>query len=151
MKEVKSTKPAATEAKPARAVKETKKKVTKSKPVEAVEEPAEEIVTEEAEASIIPIDDEEASGSDEENDDEIDAEIQALAAGLDPEDDDGRTSSAAGYKAGQDVGKIPEKLSKKERKALAAQNTKQEPGVIYVGRLPHGYVATPSHSKEHRH
>lgn len=139
VKEVKSKKPAE-EAKPARAaVKETKKKAAKPKPQEEEVEEPEEIVTEEAETSIIPV--EEASGSDEENDDEIDAEIQALAAGLDPEDDDGRTGDGAVYKAGQDVGKIPSnKLTKQEKKALAAKNgPKDEPGVIYVGRLPHGY------------
>lgn len=137
----KSKKPA-TEPTPV-AVKETKKvtKKTKSKPVEEPEEEEEEEkeVAEETEISLVP-EDEEGSGSGSDDNDEIDEEIQALAAGLDPENDDGAVGDGPAYQPGQDMGKIP-KLSKQEKKALAAKKSaaKKEPGVIYVGRIPHGF------------
>ena len=143
-------KKAAAEAKAAGAVvQETKKKVVKPKAQEEVVEEVEEVVAEEAEDSVIPLEDASGSEGENEDDDEIDADIQALAAGLDPEDDDGRTGDAGVFKAGEDVGKIPSnKLTKQEKKALAARKSKEEPGVIYVGRLPHGYVRKSSAAPE---
>lgn len=122
---------------PASAVKKTKK-VTKSQPAE---EP-EDVEEEKFETSVIPADDDDDVASNSDDDDEIDAEIQALAAGLDPEDDDGHTGDGPTFKPGQDVGKAPQHLTKKEKKALAAQKNgaKEETGVCYIGRLPHGYV-----------
>lgn len=144
VKEVETKTPV--EAPKPRAAKGSKKKAAKPEPKPESDpekmEVEEEAAVEEAEAdeSVIPVAD--VSDSEDGDDDVVDADIQALAAGLDPEDDDGRTPGAAGFKAGQDVGKIPQKLSKKEKKALAAARNavKEEPGVIYVGRLPHGYA-----------
>ncbi|CRJ90697.1 hypothetical protein BN1708_017026, partial [Verticillium longisporum] len=95
-----------------------------------------ETVVESAEEAVIPFEDDAS-----EDDGEVDAELQALAAGLDSDSEEtGQTDKGSDFKTGQDVGKIP-KLSKKEKKALGASKNaaKDEPGVIYVGRLPHGY------------
>ncbi|KAM0276274.1 hypothetical protein ACHAQH_006904 [Verticillium albo-atrum] len=122
-------------AEPAPAVK-GKKKVAKKVKIAEPEEAPEDIVIEDAEEAVIPLED---GASDD--DGEIDAELQALAAGLDSDSEEtGLTDKGSDFKTGQDVGKIP-KLSKKEKKALAASKNaaKVEPGVIYVGRLPHGF------------
>lgn len=78
--------------------------------------------------------DPEAEGDDEAGN----AEADALAAAIDSGDEAEEVDKAiAQFEEGQDVGAIP-KLSKKERKALeAARNEK--PGVVYVGRIPHGF------------
>ncbi|RBQ80700.1 hypothetical protein VDGD_06981 [Verticillium dahliae] len=116
-------------------VKEKKKVAKKVKIAEPKEEPKETVV-ESAEEAVIPFEDDAS-----EDDGEVDAELQALAAGLDSDSEEtGQTDKGSDFKTGQDVGKIP-KLSKKEKKALAASKNaaKDEPGVIYVGRLPHGF------------
>ncbi|KAM0330471.1 hypothetical protein ACHAQA_003415 [Verticillium albo-atrum] len=124
------------EVESAPAIKEKKKKVSKKVKIAEPEDVPEDAVMDEAEGAVIPLED---GASD--SDGEVDADLQALAAGLDSDDEEtGQTDKGSDFKAGQDVGKIP-RLSKKEKKALAAsKNTsKTEPGVIYVGRLPHGF------------
>ncbi|KAK2780150.1 ribosomal biogenesis protein gar2 [Colletotrichum kahawae] len=125
---------AAKKQKPAKA---TSKTTPKSKKAAAKPEPAEEaepepetteVVEEEAETSVIPVED----GGD--SDEEVDAEIQALAAGLDPED--APEADGTLFKEGQDVGTIP-KISKKQKKSIGGSS--DEPGVVFISRLPHGF------------
>ncbi|KAF4833578.1 putative RNA-binding protein [Colletotrichum siamense] len=125
---------AAKKQKPAKA---TPKTTPKSKKAAAKPEPAEEpapepetteVVEEEAETSVIPVED----GGD--SDEEIDADIQALAAGLDPED--APEADGTLFKEGQDVGTIP-KISKKQKKSIGGSS--EEPGVVFISRLPHGF------------
>ncbi|KAJ3959741.1 nucleolar protein [Colletotrichum tropicale] len=125
---------AAKKQKPAKA---TPKTTPKSKKAAAKPEPAEEpapepetaeVVEEEAETSVIPVED----GGD--SDEEIDADIQALAAGLDPED--APEADGTLFKEGQDVGTIP-KIGKKQRKSIGGSS--EEPGVVFISRLPHGF------------
>ncbi|KAF4931809.1 putative RNA-binding protein [Colletotrichum viniferum] len=124
---------AAKKQKPAKA---TPKTTPKSKKAAAKPEPAEEPepepetteVVEEAETSVIPVED----GGD--SDEEIDADIQALAAGLDPED--APEADGTLFKEGQDVGTIP-KISKKQKKSIGGSS--EEPGVVFISRLPHGF------------
>ncbi|KAF4836300.1 putative RNA-binding protein [Colletotrichum tropicale] len=125
---------AAKKQKPAKA---TPKTTPKSKKAAAKPEPAEEpapepetteVVEEEAETSVIPVED----GGD--SDEEIDADIQALAAGLDPED--APEADGTLFKQGQDVGTIP-KISKKQKKSIGGSS--EEPGVVFISRLPHGF------------
>jgi nucleolar protein 15 len=71
--------------------------------------------------------------SDSENEEDEEG-VQALAAEIDPEDDSGAKDKSL-FKPGQDVGKAP-KINKKARDANAAP---EEPGVIYIGRVPHGF------------
>ncbi|KAI9155394.1 RNA-binding protein [Paramyrothecium foliicola] len=75
------------------------------------------------------------SGSDSESDGEEEEGVKALAAQIDPEDDDGVKGKSL-FKPGQDVGKAP-KITKKGGKDAAAAD--EGPGVIYVGRIPHGF------------
>ncbi|KAF9870518.1 hypothetical protein CkaCkLH20_12008 [Colletotrichum karsti] len=121
------TSPVATKKqKPAKAAAKSKKAATKSEPVEEAESETSEVV-EDAETSVIALED----GAD--SDDEIDADIQALAAGLDPED--APASDGTVFKEGQDVGKIPK--FKKQKKLT--EGSSEEPGVVFISRLPHGF------------
>lgn len=100
--------------KPAKPAAESKKTTKpKAKKEEPVEEPAEEANDSEA----------------EENDDAL-----VLATTLDSEDDE-VAEGASLFKEGQDVGKIP-KVSKKVKDAAQPSG---ETGVIYIGRVPHGF------------
>lgn len=63
-------------------------------------------------------------------------EVQALAVELDPEDEDAPEADAV-YKPGQAVGKIPD-VSQAVEKA-AKSKSDGEAGVIYIGRIPHGF------------
>ena len=70
--------------------------------------------------------------------DVADDDTQHLAAELDPEEDDGQDS---GFKPGQDVGKIPQfskKTKGKKAKAITS-GSNEDPGVVYVGHIPHGF------------
>ncbi|KAL1892287.1 nucleolar protein [Ceratocystis pirilliformis] len=72
---------------------------------------------------------------DEDVEEEVDAELQALAAGLDS-DNEGPSKST--FKSGEGVGKIPSIKGKKSVKS----HEKEKPGVVYIGRIPHGFYET---------
>ncbi|KAH6603949.1 ribosomal biogenesis gar2 [Trichoderma cornu-damae] len=111
--------------------KPTKKPVTietkapKSQKAKAKEGKKEDVIEEDV------IEMEEDSDSDGQGDEE---NLQVLAANIDPEEEKG--VSGEEFKPGQDVGKIP-KVSKDVQKSIKA--SKEEPGVIYIGRIPHGF------------
>lgn len=78
------------------------------------------------------------------SDEELDEQTKALIKTVDVEDVDGAQSGVVLFEEGQDVGKIPElskKQKKKAQKELAATSSKvkEDTGVIYIGRLPHGF------------
>lgn len=74
-------------------------------------------------------------GEDSESDAEGEDNAQALALQVDPEDEQPRTAEAeAAFMTGGDVGKIP-KIARRS----AAKSSNGEVGVIYVGRIPHGF------------
>ncbi|GAB7342208.1 hypothetical protein MBLNU457_g0455t1 [Dothideomycetes sp. NU457] len=92
-------------------------------------------------AKAAPAYDSDDSDAEEEEDDKIDDQTAALLAGFesdedenDPQDDDEK---------GIDVSKLPTLPNEKETKKalLAAQTTDDEnnPGTIYIGRVPHGF------------
>lgn len=112
--------------------KKNKKKSKKS------EEVANDSENDEAAAESALVVRENASDAEEDDDNAGDNEAEALAAEIDSGDEQEELDQAmAQFEEGQDVGKIP-KLSKKERKAIeAARNEK--PGIVYVGRIPHGF------------
>ncbi|KZL84922.1 rna recognition domain-containing protein [Colletotrichum incanum] len=114
---------AAKKQKPVKATAKSKK----SKP-EPVEE-ADPETTEVAEESVVALDD--AGNSDE----EVDADIQALAAGLDSEAENAPAGKGT-FKEGMDVGKVP-KHAKKQKQLTNGK--KEEPGVVFISRLPHGF------------
>lgn len=113
--------------------KSAKKEKSEPEPVLKPEPPAVEMVVEEAAA---PQDEEIASVEEE-----ADEQTQALVQTIDAQDDDEPESGIVLFEQGQDVGKIPEvsKERKRAKKALAASKEKEETGVIYIGRLPHGF------------
>ncbi|KAI3394281.1 hypothetical protein diail_2928 [Diaporthe ilicicola] len=82
------------------------------------------------------------------SDEEVDEQTKALVMTVDSGDEDEQASGVITFEQGQDVGIIPDvskelskKEKKKEKKALKASSsqTKEETGVIYIGRLPHGF------------
>jgi nucleolar protein 15 len=97
-------------------------KSKKSKPVE-------EVKVVEEESTTLDIPDESESEAEEGK------EVQAIVEELDSGDED-ITEGDASFKPGQDVGKIP-KVSKDVQKAAKASN--EDAGVIYIGRIPHGF------------
>ncbi|KAF5024978.1 hypothetical protein F66182_2929 [Fusarium sp. NRRL 66182] len=89
----------------------------------------EEVKVVEEESTTLDIPDESESETEEGK------EVQAIVEQLDSGDED-ITEGDADFKPGQDVGKIP-KVSEDVQKAAQASNT--DAGVIYVGRIPHGF------------
>ncbi|RFU75013.1 ribosomal biogenesis gar2 [Trichoderma arundinaceum] len=98
----------------------TETKAPKSQKAKAKEEKKEDV-----------IEMEEESDSDGQEDEE---NLQVLAINIDPEEED--TVGEEKFQPGQDVGKIP-KVSKDVQKSIKA--SKEEPGVVYIGRIPHGF------------
>lgn len=107
------------------------KKGKKGKKAEPIEEPSSEEATPEAA-------EEDVAASENESGEEDDAEVAELAAQFDSEDEDEAAQRAISqFQPGQDVGEIP-KTSKKAKKNAKA-NSDGKPGVVYVGRVPHGF------------
>ncbi|KAK0732599.1 hypothetical protein B0T21DRAFT_452162 [Apiosordaria backusii] len=81
---------------------------------------------------------EETENTEEEEDEEVDADTQALVEALDSDNEEEQpTQISETFKKGQDVGKIPKsKKAKKEKETPASSGT---PGVVYLGRIPHGF------------
>merc|ERR1712000_159554 len=77
-----------------------------------------------------------SAGSDSESDEEVD--VQKLVAQIDPEDDTAETEEpTAVYKPGQAVGTIPDVSHAVEKAAKSKSDGNT--GVIYIGRIPHGF------------
>lgn len=122
LKQAKASEPKKPETVETAAAKPSKQRKTrKSQPV------AEEV---EAEAAT-----ENTPSSENQEDEADDVDIQGLADELDSGDEGAAIDKAvAQFQPGQDVGAIPE-LAGPVRKAAAHE----EPGVVYVGRIPHGF------------
>lgn len=76
------------------------------------------------------------------SEEELDEQTKALVQTIDSGDEDEPGSGVVLFTEGQDVGVIPEATKKEKKaakKALAALKEKEDTGVIYVGRLPHGF------------
>jgi nucleolar protein 15 len=74
----------------------------------------------------------------EDEDSEVDDQTQALLKGFESDDED--ESSGEGLEEGAPVPEI--KMTKSQKKALKKANDEAEgdkPGVVYVGRIPHGF------------
>lgn len=117
--------------------KSAKKAAKKAEPEQIVEE--QEKIVQEVENDATAAEEEQAS-----SDEEVDEQTKALVLAVDSGDEDEQASGVITFEQGQDVGTIPDvskELSKKEKKALkaASSKTKEETGVIYIGRLPHGF------------
>jgi nucleolar protein 15 len=87
------------------------------------------------------------SSSDEEVEDEIDDEseiddqTEALLKGFESDGDDEDTSKEGGLKPGQKIPKVPDmnNKSRKQLKRMKESETPDKPGVVYIGRIPHGF------------
>lgn len=116
LKKQKPTKKTATPAKPAA------KPVKESKPKKAAKKVEED-------EDVLELGD--SDGSDGEDNDNV----KELAAEIDS-DGEAPVDKALAFKPGQDVGKIP---SVSKELAKAAKEATGEPGVLYIGRVPHGF------------
>ncbi|EGO56294.1 hypothetical protein NEUTE1DRAFT_64719, partial [Neurospora tetrasperma FGSC 2508] len=78
----------------------------------------------------------------EEEEEELDNETQALVENLDgddkEEDNEEASKQISTFKKGQDVGKIPKKKTKDDKDASATKGSGKR-GVMYLGRIPHGF------------
>ena len=72
----------------------------------------------------------------DESDGEPNDRTAAILAGLESDGDDA-TSSGPGFQKGYEIPKIPD--AKKVTKKGKASKTDDGPGVVYVGRIPHGF------------
>ena len=99
-----------------------------------------------ADAAMAPIqpaqeEDHSNSGVEDDSDSEPDDQTAALLKGLEPSDDDGPAEEVGeGFEEGQPLPSMPnEKDTKKKLKALKKPTSSTEPGVVYLGRIPHGF------------
>ena len=72
------------------------------------------------------------------DEEKVDDQTEALLKGFESEDDDKKVLQEKGYEAGQKIPKI-DKKTKSQAKAAREASTSDKPGVIYVGRIPHGF------------
>ncbi|KAF4982135.1 hypothetical protein FZEAL_2195 [Fusarium zealandicum] len=107
----------------------TKKPAEKPAQKSKKSQPVEEVTVVEEETTLDIPDESSESEADEGK------EVQAIVQELDSGDED-VTEGDAAYKPGQDVGKIP-KVTKEVQKAAEAAD--EDAGVIYIGRIPHGF------------
>ncbi len=111
--------------KPVKTAADTKTSAKESKPKAAKKEAA-------AKKEVVAEPEAEEESAEEQNDDAL-----VLATELDSDDDDeDEAEGVTLFEEGQDVGKVP-KVSK-EIKA-AAESASGESGVVYIGRIPHGF------------
>lgn len=76
------------------------------------------------------------------SEEELDEHTKSLVLAIDSGDEDDPGAGVVLFAQGQDVGEIPKfslKGKKASKKALASLKEKEDTGVIYIGRLPHGF------------
>jgi nucleolar protein 15 len=94
--------------------------------------------------AIDPPSDVENANADAEDDDEeseIDDQTEALLKGFESDGDDENVEKEGGLEEGQDVPTVPamSKSSKKQLQRVIDYKLDDKPGVVYVGRIPHGF------------
>ncbi|KAH8821190.1 hypothetical protein F5884DRAFT_766904 [Xylogone sp. PMI_703] len=141
--EIKSKAPKKTKAKESVAekpIKPSRDSTKASKKVKSAEQPAEEVLR--LDDDVDEHDEDQGSDNDSEGEgsefSEEDDQTQALLKGFESEGDEEDADNEEGLKPGQEVPKIPV-LSKKQMKQLAAAEEDEKPGVVYIGRIPHGF------------
>ncbi|KAK4692914.1 nucleolar protein 15, partial [Lecanoromycetidae sp. Uapishka_2] len=77
-----------------------------------------------------------AEDDEDESDAEPDDHTAAILAGFESEGDDA-TTSGPGFEKGQTIPELPEESATKLKGIKAGSN--EGPGVVYVGRIPHGF------------
>ncbi|PQE07524.1 ribosomal biogenesis Gar2 protein [Rutstroemia sp. NJR-2017a BBW] len=138
----KSSKDVAATEKALKTVKANVQKKPKSKKTKEPEpEPEPESSEDEEEA----VDDSavaEAQDDEDDEDEEEDDQTQALLKGFESDSDEEENAKEGGFEEGQPIPNALEKLSKKEKKAIrkaAEKAADEKPGVVYIGRIPHGF------------
>ena len=87
----------------------------------------------------MPIDDDDvAFATDDSEEEEIDDQTDALLKGFESDDDSEKDPGDQGYEVGDEIPKVGKKIRKKAEAAEKA-STSDKPGVVYVGRIPHGF------------
>ncbi|KGO36452.1 Nucleotide-binding, alpha-beta plait [Penicillium expansum] len=117
------------EAAPAPKKAAAKKAAPKTKKPEPVVESEEE----DAEDNVSPADE---SDAENEGDDQTEALIKGFESSGDEDESDGE-----GYKEGEPIPKAPDtkKAERKLAKQLRKNGPPEEPGTVYIGRIPHGF------------
>lgn len=84
-------------------------------------------------------DNEEVEGEDD--DSEIDDQTEALLKGFESDGDDEDAGKEGGLDEGQEVPKVPDMSNRSKKIIQRAMDFKKDnkPGVVYVGRIPHGF------------
>lgn len=86
------------------------------------------------------INEDEAVTEEEDEDSEIDDQTEALLKGFESDEDEDDAEKEGGLKEGETVPAIPAiKKSKKKSKDATESGEPDKPGVVYVGRIPHGF------------
>ncbi|MCJ1260858.1 hypothetical protein MMC22_000722 [Lobaria immixta] len=111
-------------------------KKSRSKKVKEVDKAPAEPSSQAADVDVQP-EDQAAAVEDEDEGDFGDDQTLALLKGFDSGDDDG-VSDDEGFEQGGEVPKIPN-VNTTAEKLKAANDEADEPGVVYVGRIPHGF------------
>jgi nucleolar protein 15 len=76
----------------------------------------------------------------EDDDSEIDDQTEALLKGFESEGDEADVENEGGLEEGQEIPKVPDVSSKSKKQLQKTKEiTKDKPGVVYVGRIPHGF------------
>ncbi|KAL8668934.1 MAG: hypothetical protein Q9168_006460 [Polycauliona sp. 1 TL-2023] len=83
-------------------------------------------------------DDSDLDESEEDDEYEEGDQTMALIKGFESQDEDDGPSMGEGFKEGQTVPGLPSKKDV-ENKLKAVKEGSDEPGVVYVGRIPHGF------------
>jgi nucleolar protein 15 len=87
-----------------------------------------------------PVDnDGDASTTDDSNEEDIDDQTEALLKGFESDDDIEKDPDDQGYEVGDEIPKLGKKLKKKAKKAAEKSSASGKPGVVYIGRIPHGF------------
>lgn len=83
-------------------------------------------------------DHEDAFATDDSEEEEVDDQTDAFLKGFESDDDSLKDPEDQGYKVGDEIPKVGKKIRKKAKAAEKA-SASGKPGVIYVGRIPHGF------------
>ncbi|KAK4167351.1 hypothetical protein QBC43DRAFT_367423 [Cladorrhinum sp. PSN259] len=75
------------------------------------------------------------SDVEEEEEEEVDEDTKALVEALESGDEEEPKNQVSTFKKGQDIGKVPK--AKKAKKETPSGS--EQPGVMYLGRIPHGF------------
>lgn len=138
----KSTKKATVEAASVKPTKAKKKDTGAAKKINGAEKPkkGKKEVISEPESRSDNEDDNEAVAEEEEEDSEIDDQTEALLKGFESDEDEEDATNEEGLQPGQEIpdAKISKK-TQKQLKAAAVSDTSDKPGVVYIGRIPHGF------------